>query len=154
MILGFLILLSVAIGILSVYTEVLDILNCTCDSRVDLYHLTWLVWLVCPSTAGICIFITTGLPTWRCLFNQWCARLESMTFKGSTLFHPVYNLTVQLLLVPSYLSLCICRLLLQFCLASAAYCVKSRDYQLSDRGSVSVIFQVKLSNNFLCHFWK
>ena len=34
-----------------------------------------------PGAVRICISITTGLPTLRCVFNWWCACFESMMFK-------------------------------------------------------------------------
>lgn len=48
-----------------------------------LFHTNVLTWLDLaqsahpPSAVGhlICIFITSGLPAWRCVLNQWCTRL-------------------------------------------------------------------------------
>lgn len=40
-------------------------------------RLTWFDLACQPSTAGICISMTTGLPAWRYVFNWWCSCLCS-----------------------------------------------------------------------------
>lgn len=44
-----------------------------------------------PSAAGICIYVATWLPSWRCVFNWWRTCLKSMMFKSSWLIYAMLD---------------------------------------------------------------